>query len=65
MSPGRIRTGMLLAVAVAAAVTMLQAPGPTEEVQAKMDLWRICFCIANSSQSHALPVLALIYDHVA
>ena len=34
--------GMLFAVAVAAAVTMLQAPGPTEEVHAKMPMRRIC-----------------------
>ena len=33
-SPGKRRSGIRLAVAVAAAVIILAAPGPTEEVQA-------------------------------
>ena len=36
MSPGSSSTGMRLMVAVAAPVIMLVAPGPIEEVQAKV-----------------------------
>ena len=36
MSPGSSSTGRRLTVAVAAPVTMLVAPGPIEEVQAKV-----------------------------
>ena len=43
VSPGRNRTGMQFAVAVSAAVTMLAAPGPTEDVQAYICLRRFCF----------------------
>ncbi len=37
VSPGRSSTGSRLMVAPAAAVTMLVAPGPTEEVQANVE----------------------------
>ena len=52
-SPGRISTGMLLAVAVAAAVTMLAAPGPTEEVTA-MIFFRL-HCLAKATAVWAMP----------
>ena len=37
MSPGSSSTGMRLMVAMAAPVTMFVAPGPIEDVQAKVD----------------------------
>ena len=40
---------MLFAVAVAAAVIMLQAPGPTEEVTAKICFLFICFAYATAA----------------
>ena len=52
-SPGSSSTGMLLAVAVAAAVTMLAAPGPTELVTAKICLRFIC--LAKATAAWAMP----------
>ena len=44
MSPGRSSTGRRLTVATAAPVTMFVAPGPIDEVQAKV--WSRFFIFA-------------------
>jgi len=44
MSPGSSSTGMRLIVAPAAAVSMLVAPGPIDDVQA--NVWRRFFILA-------------------
>ena len=53
VSPGSRSTGILFAVAVPAAVSILAAPGPTDVVQAY--IFFLFFCFAKAVAASAIP----------
>src|SRR5699024_5517603 len=53
VSAGNTSSGILLTVAVAQAVTMLAAPGPTDDAQAM--IFFLLFCFANAVATWHIP----------